>query len=384
MGIYKKNHNLIMNVVNEQAESYFDLIVKTRIWNSNSGGVYVLKDRDVQSNPYLEKLGIPPDLNCENNQIVTMRNPAIMTREISQLMESSGATFHITSLKLINPENAPDEFEKESLLRFEKGEKKVWKVDRKGSEPLFRYMAPLYIEDSCLTCHAVLGYKFGDIRGGISVNIPIGRIDVQLRNSKIILISTGIGTLLLIIIVIYFMSRTLVLRLEEARQKMRQQALIDELTQVYNRRFLMKKLKIEFDRSIRYGSKLSLIMIDIDYFKKVNDTYGHMFGDIVLVRMAQIIQENLRGYDVLARYGGEEFIIVCPDSGADDAKSVAVRVHERVKQELITDGKNSTSITISAGITERISDDTIDTFLSRVDTALYQAKNTGRDRIVIL
>jgi diguanylate cyclase (GGDEF)-like protein len=373
-----------MNVVNEQAESYFDLIVKTRIWNSNSGGVYVLKDRDVQSNPYLEKLGIPPDLNCENNQIVTMRNPAIMTREISQLMESSGATFHITSLKLINPENAPDEFEKESLLRFEKGEKKVWKVDRKGSEPLFRYMAPLYIEDSCLTCHAVLGYKFGDIRGGISVNIPIGRIDVQLRNSKIILISTGIGTLLLIIIVIYFMSRTLVLRLEEARQKMRQQALIDELTQVYNRRFLMKKLKIEFDRSIRYGSKLSLIMIDIDYFKKVNDTYGHMFGDIVLVRMAQIIQENLRGYDVLARYGGEEFIIVCPDSGADDAKSVAVRVHERVKQELITDGKNSTSITISAGITERISDDTIDTFLSRVDTALYQAKNTGRDRIVIL
>ncbi|MBN2654500.1 MAG: diguanylate cyclase [Nitrospirae bacterium] len=383
-GIYKKSHDLIINVMYEQAESYFNLIVKTRAWNANSGGVYVIKDRDVESNPYLEKLGIKPDINCENGIRLTMRNPAIMTKEISRLMESSGVTFHITSLKLINQENAPDEFEKQSLRRFEKGEKKVWQIDRKGDTPLFRYMAPLYIENSCLACHANLGYKFGDIRGGISVNIPIKRIDAQLKNSRNILILTAFGTMVLIITVIYFMSRTLVLRLEDARQKMRRQALVDELTQVYNRRFLMKKLKSEFDRSLRYESRLSLIMIDIDHFKNINDTFGHLFGDVVLLRVAQIIQANLRGYDVLARYGGEEFVIVCPDSTVDEANAVAERVKEKITKEVITDGAHKASLTVSFGVTERRLDDTLDTLLSRVDTALYQAKNTGRDRIVIL
>ncbi|MCE5313368.1 MAG: diguanylate cyclase [Nitrospiraceae bacterium] len=383
-GIYKNSHDLIMNVVHEQAESYFDLIVKTRLWNSNYGGVYVLKNHDVESNPYLQQLGIKSDMRCEDGISLTMRNPAIMTKEISKLMEKSGVTFHITSLKLFNPENKPDDFETSALKRFEKGEKEAWQVDRSGNKPVYRYMAPLYVEQSCLACHHNQGYKIGDIRGGINVNIPVGHIDEQLTRSKYILIATGIATLILIIAVIYFMSKTLILRLEEARQTMRKQALVDELTQVYNRRFLMKKLKSEFDRSTRYGTGLSLVMIDIDFFKNINDTYGHLFGDLVLARAAHMIQDNLRSYDVLARYGGEEFMIVCPDSDVNEAKAVADRVHEKLKQEVISDDTHTTSITISAGITERRPDDTMDTLLSRVDTALYQAKLTGRDKIVIL
>lgn len=383
-GVYRSSHNLIMKVVYEQAESYFDLVVKTRLWNSNYGGVYVLKNNNVESNPYLQQLGIKSDIRCEDGISLTMRNPAIMTKEISKLMQKSGVTFHITSLKLFNPDNQPDDFEKNALKRFETGEKKVWQVDRSGDIPMFRYMAPLYIEKSCLTCHHDQGYKIGDIRGGISVNIPVGHIDEQLNNSRRILIITAVSTLLLIILFIYFMTKTLVLKLEDARQRMRRQALVDELTQVYNRRFLMKKLRSEFDRSARYATALSLVMIDIDHFKNINDTYGHIFGDTVLARVARIILENLRSYDVLARYGGEEFVIVCPDSTVDEAKAVAERVQQKIKKEVITDGVHSASLTISFGVTERRSDDTLDTFLSRVDTALYQAKNTGRDRIVIL
>ncbi len=182
-GVYKTGHNLIMKVVYEQAESYFDLIVKTRLWNSNYGGVYVLKNHGVESNPYLQQLGIKSDIRCEDGISLTMRNPAIMTKEISKLMEKSGVTFHITSLKLFNPENKPDDFETNALKRFEAGEKKVGLVDRSGPIPMFRYMAPLYIEKSCLSCHHDQGYKIGDIRGGISVNIPVGHIDEQLNNS---------------------------------------------------------------------------------------------------------------------------------------------------------------------------------------------------------
>lgn len=156
------------------ARAFFAQIVVTRRWVAQHGGVYILKKTGVKTNPYL--LEIPDlvvDITDTQGRVYTLRNPAIITREISELAEQIGIfKFHITSLKLKNPDNAPDDFEIEALQDFERGEKEAWRYEEDDNQRWFRYMAPLYVEESCLQCHGDLGYSVGDVRGGISVTLP--------------------------------------------------------------------------------------------------------------------------------------------------------------------------------------------------------------------
>lgn len=158
----------------------------------------------------------------------------------------------------------------------------------------------------------------------------------------------------------------------------------DYLTGLFNRRYLMKELEKEFQRSARKGSNLSLIILDVDYFKRVNDTYGHLQGDIVLQKVAQQLQKELRGYDIAARYGGEEFIAVLPDASVADAAFVAERIRAAI-QELTFDGElHELTITVSLGVagiklSERGS---VDDLIKLADDALYRAKSDGRNRVM--
>ena len=112
LGIYLRNNRLLLDSVKQQAQSYFDLIVRVRRWNSRSGGIYVEKKDGVVSNPYLRDMGIDPDVIARDGRVFTLRNPALMTKEISNIFsEHNGVQFHITSLQLVNKENAPDAFE---------------------------------------------------------------------------------------------------------------------------------------------------------------------------------------------------------------------------------------------------------------------------------
>lgn len=156
----------------------------------------------------------------------------------------------------------------------------------------------------------------------------------------------------------------------------------DALTGIYNRRFLESRLKEECERQTRYRRPLSLIMMDIDFFKKVNDTHGHQGGDLILQSVARKAASAIRKTDVIARYGGEEFCCLLPETGAEGAETAAESLRKDIEQlENLFDDK-LIKVTVSLGISSFMVDDSPDTLLKRADDALYQAKNAGRNRFV--
>lgn len=181
------------------ARSFFDVVVMTRRWNALHGGVYVPVTAETQPNEWLEDPR--RDLVTADGQRLTKINPAYMTRMISQIQgKAEGVNLHITSLKPLRPLNAPDEWERASLEAFERGEKERSEIGGSGNDRVFRYMAPLVTEASCLRCHARQGYRSGDIRGGIAVSLPYGPYDTsRLRQvqrslaSHALLLAIGLG-----------------------------------------------------------------------------------------------------------------------------------------------------------------------------------------------
>lgn len=162
-------------------------------------------------------------------------------------------------------------------------------------------------------------------------------------------------------------------------------AITDGLTRLYNLRHFYKQLEIEIDRCNRYGHSLALLLLDIDHFKNCNDTYGHLEGDKVLIRLGQIIKLCLRTMDSAYRYGGEEFTIILPETTGKEAKNVAERINASVESERFsTEAGEDFSITISTGVTEYFKEEQLSTFIHRADQAMYKSKAKGRNRISFL
>ncbi|MGE4272740.1 MAG: GGDEF domain-containing protein [Desulfitobacterium sp.] len=150
----------------------------------------------------------------------------------------------------------------------------------------------------------------------------------------------------------------------------------DEMTNVYNRRHFNEHLKLEISKSQRYTKPLSLIIYDIDFFKRVNDKLGHDVGDIVLIELTNLVGANIRKSDVLFRIGGEEFAIIVPES-IDSALELAEKIRKIVENHSFN---RVGEITISLGLTQFLEGDTMDTIYKRADIALYKAKDNGRNR----
>jgi diguanylate cyclase (GGDEF)-like protein len=153
----------------------------------------------------------------------------------------------------------------------------------------------------------------------------------------------------------------------------------DQLTHVANRRGLDTHLLSEIDRAGRMHRPLSVLMVDIDHFKKVNDSYGHPVGDIVLRQIADILRDSARSMDFVTRYGGEEFVMLLPESPLDMARNVAERIRQRVEGQSF--GQITHPITISLGVAQWREEEDAEQLLARVDTALYQSKQQGRNRV---
>lgn len=165
----------------------------------------------------------------------------------------------------------------------------------------------------------------------------------------------------------------------------RKESLIDPLTEVGNRKFFDLELQRITHEAMENNTALSLLMIDIDFFKKFNDNFGHLIGDQVLRLVARTLIENLKGRDTIARYGGEEFVIMLPQTYAVDA----VKVGNQLRASLCTKQlkrKNTNEslgqITISVGLTEYFPGEELDRFVARADAALYEAKRQGRNRVI--
>lgn len=159
-------------------------------------------------------------------------------------------------------------------------------------------------------------------------------------------------------------------------------AIVDGLTQVFNKRYFLEFLEREMARCHRYGRALSLIMLDIDHFKRINDQNGHLAGDYVLHELAGLVKQRVRKEECLARYGGEEFAIVLPESGPDKVRVFADRVLHLVSGHTFKFEDRVIPVTISMGVAD-MSADTTDAaqFIKAADIKLYQAKHEGRNRV---
>lgn len=184
------------------------------------------------------------------------------------------------------------------------------------------------------------------------------------------------------------LERTVAERTDELRlqnERLEQIAITDSLTGIYNRRFFYDLAKKEVARAKRYGNPLSVVILDADHFKRMNDTYGHLIGDQILINLAKLCQENIRSLDIIARYGGEEFVILMPEVSCADAQKSAERLRKLVAETSMVTGGLNVMMTVSLGVAcwdgANVLD--FDALLARADRALYQSKESGRNRVSV-
>ena len=170
-----------------------------------------------------------------------------------------------------------------------------------------------------------------------------------------------------------------------AHDRLERLAAIDPLTDAYNRRFGLGRLREEFSRAVRAEGPLGILMLDIDHFKAVNDTYGHLVGDRVLRAVAGACRRVIREGDVLVRYGGEEFLVLLPGAGRDDVAQAAERIRRAVSETTVEDGTSRITVTVSVGATTyQDATETPDALVAIADRALYEAKDGGRNRVTMV
>ncbi|MGI9286409.1 MAG: GGDEF domain-containing protein [Pseudomonadales bacterium] len=170
----------------------------------------------------------------------------------------------------------------------------------------------------------------------------------------------------------------------ELLQRQKQKALLDPLTKLPNRQAYNERSVLEFKRWQRYKRPLSLVVGDIDLFKNVNDTYGHLAGDKVLTVIAQLLSHRLRQTDFIARYGGEEIVFLLPETTSENAMQTMDSVRQQVSECGFHFTEQAVQITMTFGVTELVEGDTLDTAFGRADKALYQGKNSGRNQCVLM
>jgi diguanylate cyclase (GGDEF)-like protein len=181
-------------------------------------------------------------------------------------------------------------------------------------------------------------------------------------------------------------SASLALENAELHKRTEELTIIDELTETYNYRYFVRKLQEEKRRASRYDLPLSLIMVDIDWFKKLNDSYGHEVGNLILKRLSAIIKQCIRDVDIFARYGGEEFSIILPQTPQREARIIGERIREQVEKEIFDTRKlGKVKITVSVGVSSYPENGrSQEELVSITDQALYRAKGEGRNLVCVI
>ncbi|MHB9024670.1 MAG: diguanylate cyclase [Armatimonadota bacterium] len=383
LGMAIRDRSMIYGILLTQARSYHENIVTLQKWydlyvdDSREDGL-VAKDANEAG---AEEYG-------KNHHNRVSKNPAEITRELSSITRESDNkfTYHIVSLRPIGAGNRADAHETTALKAFGNDVTEMHWSQRIDGDNYFRYMAPLYVKERCLACHRSQGYRVGDVLGGISVSFTINEIERAQRKNLYTIIILAVITIALLLGLIYHFFNRLHKKLSDAQQLLTALAAMDELTNVFNRRHVLQRLDEEMHQHRRNGCPLSCTMLDVDFFKSVNDRYGHLAGDAALKHVAQTIKDSLRMSDIVGRYGGEEFLIILPETGRQKALDIAERIRLIVAETSVIpclegDGLR---VTVSLGVTSLEETDTIDSLISRADSALYRAKDAGRNRTEVI
>ena len=287
-------------------------------------------------------------------------------------------------------------------IEFFKNEPKKVEYFKKYINPqdqheYFQFASPIYIKPYCMACHGkreealptirdryetAYNYKVGDLRGIVSIKIPNDKIDARFYNylKKELIIS---GLILLLISTMFFVVfRKVFFQINSIETKAIDYALSDALTGLYNRNYLTT-----FDKEQKYSSKeyrnFTVAFIDIDYFKNINDTYGHDMGDTVLKEFALLLKSLSRTEDIVCRYGGEEFLIIVYNITLEKAIEKFKHIRSEVEGKDVEFHNHHVNITVSIGLAMGTPDDSIESVISHADAALYQAKANGRNRVEV-
>ncbi len=170
--------------------------------------------------------------------------------------------------------------------------------------------------------------------------------------------------------------------LRDSEKRFQELSITDGLTNLYNSRHFYSQLQMELDRFSRYKRPLTLMLLDIDDFKQYNDTYGHLEGDGVLAKLAEVIKRSLRKTDSAYRYGGEEFVIMLPETSAEQGLITAERIRQEFRDEVfLPDSGRDIHVTVSIGVTQYIHPESLTAFINRADKCMYKAKHHGKDQV---
>jgi len=180
-----------------------------------------------------------------------------------------------------------------------------------------------------------------------------------------------------------YITLSLLMRLDQKEQLLRELSTLDELTQAYNRRHILELAEHERNRALRLKHPLSIAILDVDFFKKINDTYGHPGGDVVLKTIASTCLHNSREIDHFARYGGEEFMYILPEADAHTSLQFAERIRKLLGQSKVVYQDKTIGFTVSIGVATLAGNESLDALLLRADQALYKAKNKGKNQTVL-
>ncbi|MCL1915523.1 MAG: diguanylate cyclase [Desulfovibrionaceae bacterium] len=388
-----------MHYARIQARTAFEKDVTYRRWNSMMNGVMApIVPGVLEPNPYLPAAG--RDITTTDGVSYTKINPAFMTRLVHELgaMES-GVIGHITSNMPIRKGNEPDPWEGAALKQLEAGlADEISGIEAINGAPYMRLIRPLVVEESCLPCHQFQGYTLNQVRGGISVSVPMKPITASMQNEqhRQAFAHGGLWGLGMAVIggTMFRLSRSMkeherdaeLLRKEvaqriEAETQLRLTAGTDMLTQLPNRRTALERLDMEIVRYKRSKAVFSLLLVDLDHFKNVNDTWGHEAGDKTLVVIAARLKSLLRGQDTVARWGGEEFLIILSETPEKSALIVAEKLRAGVEAVPVDIGTEQITLTASIGVAEFHPGRDVAFSIKIADDALYNAKKSGRNRV---
>jgi diguanylate cyclase (GGDEF)-like protein len=227
--------------------------------------------------------------------------------------------------------------------------------------------------------------KNNEIKGSFEVYIDISRYQNEIEGFLKSFMIIGTVILVLVFGFLFVQMRQGTNQLSKIQKELEKLSATDVLTGIFNRRHLFIRAEEEFaktHRQTKNDDAVGYIMIDVDNFKKINDTYGHIIGDEILKELANRLISSIRKYDIAGRYGGEEFLVILPNSNFEATQKVAERIWTTCKEQPFIVKKSSHNITVSLGIAcIKKEDKELDAVLKRADEGLYKAKNLGRDRI---
>ncbi len=377
-----------INLATAEAKSFWNKDAALRRWASRHGGVYVKPDSRTPPNPFLAHLPHRDVITTDGTKLTLMNGAYIMSQMTREFDKTYGIKGSLTGKVQLNPANKPDEWEFNALTLFENGTTEVIEETMMQGQPFLRFMKPMFMTEGCVKCHGFLGFKDGDLRGGVSVSIPLNpyfsAAAETVRGMWVTHLTIWLLAFFFIILFTHF-ARSRQRERIKLLKKLEHDAVHDSLTNLPNRLLFTDRLEHAVNRSAREPDyKFAVCFLDLDRFKNINDSYGHQVGDSLLIKVADRLSHVLRPADSVARIGGDEFTFLLDDiDGLREAVFIAERILESLNSPFATEvGDIFVNASMGICLSNNIHSSAED-MLRNSDIALYRAKESGRGRVDI-